>query len=102
MKRDKDRLSRAWGISERRGATLLDDIGIFLGDLCKGHGFCSALPDEVLAAGDPLTADAFADAVLRAEGWPEPEREYEFRPQFVKLFTARYGPAISAADYEGP
>ena len=102
MRRDENRLSRAWGISERRGETLLEDIGIFLGDLCKGGGFCSALSDEVFSASDPLTADAFANAVLRAEGWPEPEREYEFRPQLVKLFTERYGPEISAADYRAP
>jgi hypothetical protein len=99
MRRDKDRLSRAWVISQRRGETLIDDIEILLGDLCKGGGFCSALPDDVLATGDPLTAEGFANAALRAEGWPEPEREYEFRPQLMKLFTERYGPAISAADY---
>ena len=102
MRRDKDRLRKRWGISERRGRTLVDDLAILLGDLCKGAGFCSASADEVVAASDPLTADAFATAVLRAEGWPEPEREYHWRPQFVKLFTDRYGAAISAAEYKPP
>jgi hypothetical protein len=99
MRRDENRLSRAWGISERRGDTLMDDLGIFLGDLCKGHGFCSALPDEVLAASQPLNAEAFADAVLRAEGWREPSDEHTFRPALMKLFTERYGTSVSACDY---
>jgi hypothetical protein len=102
MRRDKDRLRGAWGVSERRGNTLVEDMAILLGDLCKGAGFCSAFAHEVLAAGDPLTADAFATAVLRAEDWPDPEHEYVWRPQFVKLFNERYGAAISAADYKAP
>ena len=71
-----------------------------MGDLCRDHGFCSALADDVLVASDPLTAEAFANAILRAEGWDEPEREYEWRPQLVRLFNDRYGPTISAVDYK--
>ncbi len=99
MRRDKDRLKQVWGASDRRGITLIEDIGIFLGDLCKSHGFCSAHPADIVAASDPLTADAFASAVLRAEGWPDPEHEYEWHPQFVKLFLERYGEAVSPKDY---
>jgi hypothetical protein len=102
MRRDQDRLRRQWGISDRRGETVLDDLQIFLGDLCKGGGFCSALADDVLCGDERLTADAFATAVLAAQGWADPEHEYHWRPQFVKLFTERYGPSISAIDYEGP
>jgi hypothetical protein len=100
MRRDKDRLRRQWNMSDRRGETLADDLQIFLGDLCKGAGFCSAHPDDVLRSGDPLTAEAFATAVLVAEGWPDPECEYEWKPQFVKLFIERYGPEISAAAFD--
>jgi hypothetical protein len=99
MRRDENRLSRAGGISERRGETLMDDIGIFLADLCKGHGFCSALPNDVLAAGEPLTAESFAHAVLRAEGWHDPSDEHTFRPQLMRLFAERYGASVSASDY---
>jgi hypothetical protein len=99
MRRDKDRLRRAWNISDRRGETLAEDLQIFLGDLCKGRGFCNATADEILRGGERLTAEAFATAVLAAEGWPDPEGEYHWRPQLIKLFTERYGPQISAADY---
>ena len=99
MKRDKNRLRHAWGISDRRGATLEEDLQILLGDICKGGGFCSAGIREVLTTEEPLTAAAFAYAVLLAEGWPDPESEYEYRPTFIRLFTERYGPSISARDY---
>jgi hypothetical protein len=101
MRRDQDRLSHQWGIGDRRGDTLLDDLQIFLGDLCKGGGFCNALADDVLTGDEALTADAFATAVLAAEGWADPEHEYRWRPQIAKLFIERYGPSISATDYEG-
>lgn len=100
MRRDKDRLQRRWKMSDRQGTTLADDLQIFLGDLCKGGGFCSALADDILRGRETLTADAFATAVLAAEGWPDPEHENEWRPQFVKLFIARYGPEISEAAFE--
>ena len=100
MRRDKDRLRRLWNISDRRGETLAEDLQIFPGDLCRGGGFCSALADDILRGRETLTAEAFATAVLAAEGWPDPEREYEWKPQFVKLFIERYGPEISAADFE--
>lgn len=99
MRRDKDRLRRAWGISAWRGVTLEEDLLIFLGDLCKNGGFCNAGPSEVMTFGQPLTAEDFACSVLVAEGWSDPDSEYEYRPQLVRLFTERYGPAVSADDY---
>ncbi|MEO7690152.1 MAG: hypothetical protein ABIS51_12790 [Sphingomonas sp.] len=99
MKRDKDRVSIAWRMSDRRGKDLVDDLAIVLADLCNGGGFCSACPADVMASADPLTADAFANAILRAEGWPEPDHEYQWRPLLMKLFIERYGAAVSMADY---
>lgn len=99
MRRDKDRLAQAWKMSERSGEALSDDLQIFLGDLCRGGGFCNALADEILRGGEPLTADAFATAVLAAEGWPDPGNESHWRPQLARLFTERYGPEISAGTY---
>jgi hypothetical protein len=84
---------------DRRGEALADNLQIFPGDHCKGGGFCSALAEDILRGRDTLTADAFASAVLAAEGWPEPERENHWRPPFAKLFIKRYGPEISAADF---
>lgn len=85
-------------MSDRRGETLADDLQMFLSDLCKGGGFCNALAGDILRDCDKLTADAFATAVLAAEGWPDPEHEYHWRPQFVELFIERYGHEVSAAD----
>jgi hypothetical protein len=102
MRRDKDRLRRAWRISERRGATLVDDLHIFLLELCRGGGFCCAGVSDVLSGDEVLTAEAFAHAVLLAEGFPDPDREYEWRPQVVRLFRDRYGQQISARDYRAP
>jgi hypothetical protein len=99
MRRDKDRMRRAWWLSERRGETLVADLEILLADLCKGGGFCNAMTNDVLRGKDPLTADEFAMGVLRSEGWSDPEKEYDFRLEFIKLFTERYGPSISAAEY---
>jgi len=86
-------------MSGRRGETLGEDLQIFLGDLCKGGGFCSALAADIIRDCETLTAEAFATAVLVAEGWPEPEREYHWKPQFMKLFIERYGHAVSVADF---
>ena len=99
MRRDKDRLRLAWGISDRRGETLEKDLEIVLAALCRGHGFCDALAQDILADNKPLTAEAFAHAVLLAEGWRDPESEYQYRPQFIRLFTERYGPSISEQEY---
>jgi hypothetical protein len=55
--------------------------------------------DEVLPADGCLSAETFADAVLRAEGWPDPRDEHTFRPQLVKLFIERYGARASASLY---
>lgn len=99
VRRDKDRIRKQWGLSDRRGETLVADLHILLADICKATGFCSALADDIVRGRDPLTAEAFAMEMLAQEGWPDPENSYEWRPQFVKLFIDRYGPAISAADY---
>ena len=99
MRRDKDRLAREWAISDRRGATLEEDLEIFFGDLCKSGGFCNAAPRDVLAVGKSITAESFALCIIAAEGWPEPDREYEYRPKLVRLFTDRYGPSISPKEY---
>lgn len=100
MRRDKYRRHSEVGINpERRGATLEEDLQLLLGDLCAKTGFCSALAGEILQTGDPLTADAFAIAVLTAEGWPEPETEYDWRLWLRKLFVERYGNEISGAGY---
>jgi hypothetical protein len=99
MRRDKDRLSRTWGITDRHGATLKDDLEFVLAALCKGGGFCSTSVYDVLAGEEPLTAEAFAEAVLLAEGWPDPADDYQYRPEFIRLFTERYGPSISARSY---
>lgn len=94
MRRDQDRLSRAWRISGRRADTLPDDLAIFLQELATEGGLIASV-DDVLPADGCLSAEAFADAVLRAEGWPDPRDEHTFRPQLMKLFIERYGATAS-------
>jgi len=48
---------------------------------------------------DSNPADAFANAILRAEGWSEPDQEYHWRPLLMKPFIETYGAAISMTDY---
>jgi hypothetical protein len=100
MRRDQNRVTREWHISGRRADNLTDDLAIFLQEIATGAGLIAGISD-VLPAGGHLSADQFAEAVLRAEGWPEPRDEYTFRPQLVKLFTERYGDNVSPSDY-GP
>jgi hypothetical protein len=101
MKRDKDRWSPPhWVSSGRHGDTLADDLQLLLGDLCRESGFCNALADDVLPpGGDAITADAFAKAVLVAEGWPEAELPWEWREMMMRVFEHRYGASISPAEY---
>lgn len=97
MRRDQDRISQETeGFSNKRADALADDLQFLLGDLCRNWGFCSALADDLLAGGEPLTPDRFATAVLAAEGWPEPNLESEWRAKLRRVFTARYGAAVSA------
>lgn len=77
----------------------MDDLHLLLGDLCKAWGFCSGRADDILAGGEPLTADGFATAVLAAEGFPEPELDSECRAKLKRVFMARYGASVSAGDY---
>ena len=78
-----------------------DDLAIFLQELANEGGLIAGV-DEVLPADGCLSAEAFADAVLRAEGWPDPRDEHTFRPQLVKLFFERYGAKASTSVYRHP
>lgn len=100
VRRSQDRSRReARGASSRRADNLLDDLQFFLGDLCIECGFCNALADDIVAGAEPLTADAFATAVLTAEGWPKPDLEGEWRTRLKQAFFARYGAAVSESDF---
>ncbi|HEX8364618.1 MAG TPA: hypothetical protein VF603_04965 [Allosphingosinicella sp.] len=98
MRRDGSRRDTR-GFSSERAPSLLDDLQILLGNFCREWGFCNALADDLIVEGVPLTADSFATAVLRAEGWPEPELEWEWRPRFKKAFVARYGAEVTPDEY---
>ncbi len=74
-------------------------MDILLGDLGVRWGFCNGLSGVELTSRRLLTADAFARAVLEAEGFPEPELELRWSRKFRRLFIERYGEAVSASDY---
>jgi len=68
MRRDRDRQKGDMArFGRRRGETLAEDFDILLGELCRIHGFCNQLSGaDLLANGEPLTAERFAIAVLVA------------------------------------
>ena len=88
------------GFSKKRGATLAEDLDILLGDLCVHWGFCNSLSGlELINRQRPLTPEAFASAVLVAEGFAKPELELEWSRKVRQLFIDRYGETISLSDY---
>ena len=100
MRKDEDRETSRWHISGRRADNLADDLAIFLQEIATGGGLIAGI-DDVLPPDGRVSAEGFAEAVLRAEGFPNPSDEYTFRPQLVRLFTERYGPTASTSDYRG-
>ena len=88
--------------SAERADNLADDLQILLSDLCREWGFCHALADNIVEGDDPLTPDAFATAILAAEGWPAPAADLKWRPKLKSLFVQRYGAAVSADEYAHP
>lgn len=88
------------GFGNKRGETLAEDLQLFLCGCCRSWGFCNSLADDILDGGGLLTPDAFATAVLAAEGWPEPELEREAHARLERAFIARYGGPLSTDDYE--
>ena len=96
---------RKWPIAETkwsdaRGATLEDDLNILLRDLCVQWGFCNLMNGaELIANHNPLTDDAFAKAVLIAEGF-DSDLELAWRRKLKRLFAGRYGSSLSEAEYQ--
>ena len=101
VRRDKDRWSPpSWASSNRHAETLLDDLQLLLGDLCREWGICGAVADDVLPESGVITADNFANAVLIAEGWPEDDLPLQWQETMRKVFEARYGTSVSTSAYE--
>lgn len=86
----------AW--SRKRKAKLVEDLRILLDDLCIQWGFCTHLKaKDFVGNGQVVEADAFAVAILEAEGL-NPETS-QFRDPIRKKFTERYGASVSTKDY---
>jgi len=86
----------AW--SKKRHPDLLNDLMIFMGDLCVEWGFCTRLlPDDLLDGGATLTAEEFARAVIAADGG-DPEYSEWLKPIRNK-FIERYGASVSQESY---
>ena len=85
--------------SEKRGASLAEDLDILLGDLCVLWGFCNHLSGaQIVARHGNVTGDDFAVAVLTAEGMT-PELEIEWHRKLKRLFADRYGSEASEQTY---
>jgi hypothetical protein len=85
--------------SEKRRDDLAGDLDILIGGLCVIWGFCNRLSGEKLIEAHPiLSSDAFATSVLTAEGWP-PGQESDWHNRIKKVFSNRYGPSVSRAEF---
>ena len=88
--------------SKKRKPDLIDDLDLLITDLCVQWGFCNHLRAGDLVQSDaPLTAEAFACAVLDAEGM-NAEFEPGWRRRIRKKFTERYGSSVSRESYPSP
>jgi hypothetical protein len=86
-----------WG--KKRKADLFDDLNLLLADFCMQWGFCNQLRAEhLLQPGKVLTAEAFACAVLEAEGM-NAEFVPRWRRHMREKFTERYGASVSLETY---
>ncbi|WP_315715328.1 MULTISPECIES: hypothetical protein [unclassified Bradyrhizobium] len=70
-------------------AALRKRLDWLLRDLCVDWGFCSRLTaDDLMLDGQPPSPQAFAAAVLRAEGM-NAEYEPDWRRRIEQMFVAR-------------
>ena len=61
-------------------------------ELCVEWGFCNRLDaGEMLDRDSGLTADAFATAVLSAEGYSDPTSEIDWHEKLKRAFVDRFG-----------
>jgi len=84
----------------KRRENLAEDIDLLIGDLCTRWGFCNdLLAKDLFEDRSVITAEGFADAVLKAEGW-DPEIDTHWRRKIKRAFVDRYGQAeIAEPDY---
>jgi hypothetical protein len=70
-----------------------------LNEVCVGLGFCGSIVDDqplhvdqFLPTNGLVTAEAFADALFKAEGWsPEDPEAHKFRRAICEAFTRHMG-----------
>lgn len=85
--------------SEKRRDDLAGDLDILLGDLGVLWGFCNRLKGAKLVQDHAqLTEDAFASAVLEAEGWSAAHHG-DWHACIRNVFRARYGRTVAHADF---
>ena len=83
-----------------RPQTFEDALRYLLYDLCVEWGFCLP-PDDAqkIAQSQIWSADEFALAVLRAEGFPVPESEKKWRRRLRQRFRDVFGEEMSVESY---
>ena len=80
------------------------ELGDFLALLCANWGFCSMPDDERLRLVNSqyLTAHEFALAVLKGEGFREPDVEVQQIRRLKTAFLERFGSGVvSVKDFVG-
>ena len=93
MRPDRKQKHATREFSARRAPTLAADLEMLLADLCIQWGFCNRLNGaDLLDPNGILTAEAFAERVLTAEGM-QAASEIKWRRAMKRAFTERYGRA---------
>lgn len=70
----------------------MTNVQLLLNDLCSKLGYClSPAEQEKIVADPPPTVDAFADAVIRAEGLDSILIDTQQRRQIRDLVAAAFG-----------
>ncbi len=81
--------------NRNRDVSLVNDLEIFLGDLCSEWDFCGgASAVDLVANGKILRSLDFTNAVLIAEGM-NPKNEVNWGRRIKRKFVQRYGQSVS-------
>lgn len=88
----------AW--NTHRDANLIDDLNLFLDDLCSEWDFCGGVRAKDLFKNvTSIRALDFTRAVLIAEGM-KPDNEPNWMRRIKRRFVARYGQTVSVMTHE--
>lgn len=82
-----------------RDVKLVDDLEIFISDLCTEWDFCGGVSaEDLIANGKTLRSLDFINAVLIAEGM-NPKTSVNWGRRIKRKFVQRYGQSVSISTH---